>query len=52
MKFFVFQTGKGSDAWKTYIHVMNILRDIDHIHETIRFYKKEHPGIKEVLLEI
>lgn len=36
-----------------YIHVMDILRDIDHILEIIiGFYKKEHPGIKEVLLEI
>lgn len=36
-----------------YIHVTGILRDIDHIHEIIiGFYKKEHPGIKEVLLEI
>lgn len=32
---------------------MNILRDIDHIHETIiGFHEKGYPGIKEVLLEI
>lgn len=36
-----------------YIHVMNMLKEVDHMHEIIiGFYRKEHPGIKEVLLEI
>ena len=30
-----------------YIHVMNILREIEHIYKIIVFYKKQYLGMKK-----